>query len=257
MVTEITPAIDWEGWLARWDALQNGYFPQRENRFTALVNAVAVCAGATPRILDLGAGPGTLSLRVLNRLPGARVVAIDNDPVLIEVGRQVLGRHGERVRWLDADLSDPAWASQLPDGSEFDVAVSSTALRWLDCEDLSPLYQTLAALLRPGGVFLDADHIAYGPDQARIALLATGIRTAELLPVQHHVDDWSSWWSAIEGERGLTDAFADRRRRGHDHPSHATASSYEFHREALLEAGFSEVGTLWQRLSDRVLVAIR
>ena len=50
---------------------------------------------------------------------------------------------------------------------------------------------------------------------------------------------------------------AERARRWHTHPHEDEAHSYEFHRSALFAAGFVEVGTLWQHLANRVLVAIR
>src|SRR4029077_15223279 len=80
------PDDDWPRWLARWDAQQQRHIPDREERFTAMVDALAAFAGPRPRVLDLGCGPGSLSARVLDRIPGASVVAIDADPVLLAVG---------------------------------------------------------------------------------------------------------------------------------------------------------------------------
>ena len=55
----------------------------------------------------------------------------------------------------------------------------------------------------------------------------------------------------------LAAEVAERERRWHTHPHEDEAHSYEFHRSALFSAGFVEVGTLWQHLANRVLVAIR
>ena len=82
---------DFARWLARWDAQQQRHIPDREERFAAMVDAVAAFAGPEPRVLDLGCGPGSLSARVLDRIPGASVVAIDADPVLLAIGRGALG----------------------------------------------------------------------------------------------------------------------------------------------------------------------
>ncbi len=62
---------DFANWLARWDAQQQRHIPDREERFSAMVDAVAAFAGAEPRVLDLGCGPGSLSARLLDRIPGA------------------------------------------------------------------------------------------------------------------------------------------------------------------------------------------
>ena len=130
--------IDWAGWLARWDAQQASYLPHREDRFDAIVAAVGAATGHEPRILDIGSGPGSLARRVLDRLPNSQVVALDNDPVLLELGRNALAAYGDRLQWLDADLCDPTWLSRLPDGARFHAVVSATALHWLNADHLPP-----------------------------------------------------------------------------------------------------------------------
>ena len=60
-------------WVARWDSQQLGYLPDREERFTALIDAVQEgTSRPDPLVLDLGAGPGSLAVRLLDRLPAAR-----------------------------------------------------------------------------------------------------------------------------------------------------------------------------------------
>ena len=79
-------------WIARWEVQQQGYLPDREDRFTALIDAVEEATGRRdPLVLDLGCGPGSLSVRLLDRMPAARVVAIDTDPVLLALGRSAYG----------------------------------------------------------------------------------------------------------------------------------------------------------------------
>src|SRR5215469_13543454 len=48
-------------WIDRWDAQQEVFMPDREERFTALIDAVAETAGREdPLVIDLGCGPGSL-----------------------------------------------------------------------------------------------------------------------------------------------------------------------------------------------------
>ncbi len=75
-------------WIERWDVQQQGYLPDREDRFTALIDAVAEAAGRPdPLVLDLGSGPGSLAVRLLQQLPAATVVALDADPLTLGLGR--------------------------------------------------------------------------------------------------------------------------------------------------------------------------
>jgi hypothetical protein len=48
-----------------------------------------------------------------------------------------------------------------------------------------------------------------------------------------------------------------RWRNGRDYPDHDHAADLALHGRALLDAGFAETDTVWQHLTDRVLVAVR
>jgi SAM-dependent methyltransferase len=253
-VSNHSEATDWARWLARWDAQQQRHIPDREERFSAIVDALAAFVGPEPRVLDLGCGPGSLSARVLRRLPGATVVAIDTDPVLLAIGRGALGAN-DGLSFLDTDLRSD-WVRTLPDPGPYDAAVSTTALHWLGLEQLVRLYRTLAGVLRPGAIFLDGDRIDFDHDQAAIAAGAGHVQPA-WPDAPEGAEDYDAWWSAAVAEPALTAEVAERARRAHDHPHDDNAHSYEFHASALFAAGFAEVGTLWQHLANRVLVAVR
>lgn len=245
---------DFTNWLARWDAQQQRHIPDREERFTAMVDAVAAFAGPDPRVLDLGCGPGSLSSRVLSRLPDATVVAIDADPVLLAIGRGAIGA-ADRVQFVDADLRGD-WISALPSPGPYDAAVSTTALHWLDLEQLVGLYQTLSRALRPGAVFLDGDRFDFNHDQTAIAAGARQVRP-EWPDAPEGAEDYDAWWASVIDEPALAHEVAERERRWHDHPHGDEAHSVEFHQSALFAAGFVEVSTIWQHLANRVLIAIR
>ena len=108
-----SPSIDWGMWLRRWDAQQAAYLPDREERFTAMLDVLDVLLPEEFVALDLASGPGAISQRLLGRFPRARCVAVDFDPVLLTMGQAVLGDQGGRLRWVTADLSDPAWGEAL------------------------------------------------------------------------------------------------------------------------------------------------
>jgi len=96
-------------------------------------------------VLDAGCGSGRVTERLLERLPGGRVIALDASPSMVEAARARLGRFGERVRYVVADLAEP-----LPlDTATVDAVLSTAALHWVRNHDT--LYGHLAAPLRPGG----------------------------------------------------------------------------------------------------------
>ena len=254
-------------WIGRWDRQQEVYLADREERFTALIDAVETGAGRSdPLIIDLGCGPGSLAVRLLDRLPAATVVAVDADPVTLSLGRAAYaGRPG--LRFADLDMRVPGWEAGLglDPGQQADAVVSTTALHWLTGPELRALYRALGVLLRRGGLFLDGDHLRLDQGSAPvIAGLERVLEEREALrrfPDGHagRADDWAQWWRAVIADPALTDAAAERARRGLDASSHDQAAGVRLdtHVSALRAAGFAEVGTIWQRGGNRLLCAVR
>lgn len=142
-------------WIARWDLQQEGYLPDREERFTALIDAVEALGKPDPLVLDLGCGPGSLSARLLERLPKAEVVAIDADPLLLGLGRAAY----PTLTFASVDLRQPGWTKTLGLKRSVDAAVSTTALHWITGAELETVYAEVASVLRPGGLLLNGDHL--------------------------------------------------------------------------------------------------
>lgn len=254
MTDVVRAATDWPAWLGRWEAQQGREMPDREERFAAMIDVLEALCGGQPHVVDLGAGPGSLARRIIERLPGARVTAIDMDPVLLAIGRNALGDMGGRLSWLDADLRS-RWSAQA-DGP-VDAAVSATALHWLRTEALAGLYRHLGTVLRPGGVFVNGDGMALPASEPRLSAAARAIRERRRDAAAGVGESWEEWWAAVVAEPGLADAIVERDRRHHDHPDHANQADLATHLVLLRQAGFAEADTLWQHLGDRVLVAIR
>jgi SAM-dependent methyltransferase len=245
-------------WIGRWDAQQQEFMPEREERFTALIDAVAEGTGrADPLVVDLGCGPGSLSVRLLDRLPGATVIAVDTDPLLLALGRAAWGdRRG--LRFADLDLREPGWAARLGLDRPADAVVSTTALHWLTPEALAALYAEVAAVLRPGGLLLDGDHLR--EDQSQAPALARLGRALVQCAVRRHPDSgetWSGWWAAVRADPALAGLAASRDQRQIETEHHGSpAGLLATHVEALQKAGFAEIGTLWQLGDNRLLCAV-
>jgi SAM-dependent methyltransferase len=247
-------------WIDRWDRQQEESLPDREDRFTALIDAVEEGAGRPdPLVLDLGCGPGSLAVRLLDRLPGATVIGIDADPVSLTLGQAAYsGRPG--LRLLDLDLRIPGWSGRLGLGRPADAAVSTTALHWLYEPDLRAVYAELATVLRPGGLLLNGDHFNLDEKQSpTLARLDLALRHREDLRrfPGGHSESWHAWWEGVAGDPLLAEHVAERKRRYVDAGHHGTESTLlATHVEALRLAGFAEIGTLWQRGDNRLLCGV-
>ena len=248
-------------WIGRWDQQQQEYLPDREDRFTALIDAVEEGAGRPdPLVLDLGSGPGSLSVRLLDRIPAATVIAVDADPLLLALGRAAYGDRA-RLRFADCDLRTSGWAAALGLSRPADAAVSTTALHWLPGPALRAMYAELATALRPGGLLLDGDHFK-GDENACPVIEKLGealiTREEQRRFPQGHRETWTGWWQAVAADPGLAGLAARRERLRLDSEHHGSPSGWlATHVEALRAAGFSEVGTLWQRGNNRILCGVR
>jgi SAM-dependent methyltransferase len=250
-------------WIERWDRQQEVYMPDREDRFTALIDAVEAGAGrADPLVLDLGCGPGSLAVRLLARLPEATVAGIDTDPVTLALGRSAYADLAG-LRFVDLDLRTPGWASRLglEPGRQPDAVVSTTALHWLSAAELRNLYVALAGMLRPAGLFLDGDHLRLdetsSPVLARLDRVLEERESERRFPDGHagRAEDWDEWWQAVAADPALAGFAAER---GGRHGEHGPEGArLGVHMSALRAAGFAEVGTLWQRGGSRLLCGVR
>jgi SAM-dependent methyltransferase len=106
------------------------------------------------RVLDLGSGDGRLLDAVLQARPAASGVALDFSPLMLQ---QLATRFGptSRVAVIDHNLDRP-----LPPLGTFDAVVSSFAIHHLEHERKRELYAEVWALLNPGGVFCNLEHVA-------------------------------------------------------------------------------------------------
>lgn len=248
----------WRDWVRRWDAQQEVYIQQRARVFEVMLSLLHHLAGDDITVLDLAAGTGAISARLLVRRPAARSVAVDVDPVLLHLGRHAHGDFDGRLRWVKANLTDPSWVDKLGQ-DHFDAVLSATATHWLRPPELAELYRCLATLLVPGGVFLNADHLPLPAHLHRITkTLRAEDERRQAVASTAGAETWEGWWDALRAESALTDAFAERDRifppAGRwDRKSPDLA----FHEAALNEAGFTEAGVVWQDLDERLLLALR
>ncbi|NGM16319.1 class I SAM-dependent methyltransferase [Verrucosispora sp. WMMA2044] len=241
-------------WQESWDRQQEAYLPDREHRFAAMLDAVdAVREAAPPRLLDLAGGTGTISMRALRRFPDAEVTLVDLDPALLALATASLD---DRATIVTADLSRPDWATALPH-RRYDAVLTATALHWLPAERLRALYPEIHDLLRPGGVFVNADHM---PDDGLPELTKRLLARAEEHRAARYaagaVLSWSQWWEQAEQDPNLAPLVRQR------HAIYPTGHSPEWtppiswHLTALTDAGFTEVGTLWRGAADAAVIAV-
>jgi SAM-dependent methyltransferase len=244
---------DWAGWAATWEARMRAFFPKRQESIAAMLEVmVELLPAGRWRLLDLGAGTGSLTRILLDRFPAATVVALDLDPVLMTIGRKTLGDGGGRLTWSQTDLRAPDWPEQLGRRVDqpFDAVVSLATLHHFNARELAAIYRGLAGLVRPGGLVLNAEGLAAGSPTSRLARQLDEARRRGSPPPD-------GWWEAIGADPDFAEAVEERERlrdRMRGTPRHSSA---EGHCRALRRAGFAEAAVAWRYLDEALVVGLR
>ena len=137
---------------SQYTASRSRLVPGLDAFYGVAVDALALIRPAPRRILDLGAGTGLLSARVIEAFPDADLELLDaSEPMLAEAR----GRLGASVTAVHVqDMADA-----LPDGP-FDAVVSALAIHHLPDVDKRVLVGRVHDVLRPGGGFVNAEQVA-------------------------------------------------------------------------------------------------
>lgn len=192
--------------------------PQLDRFYGSVPEAVGLIGpgedgeGEALRILDLGAGTGMLSAVVAEAFPAATFTLFDFSPRMLEQASALLG---ERAETVAGDMYEG-----IPAGP-WDAVISALAIHHMTDEGKRSVYGAAFRELKPGGVFVNAEHVL-----------------AETPELQEY---FAEWHRRQAYEKGLTDAeWADTlERMSHDH-----LSPLSIQLEWLKETGFTDVDCL-------------
>jgi SAM-dependent methyltransferase len=244
--------LDWHHWFERWEAMQNCYIPQRLYRFNLMLQLANLSSEGEAQILNLGCGPGSLAFHALQHYPNARIVAVDFDPVLLAMGQQIAKETTDRIQFMQTDIRQTgSWAEYR---GIFDLVLSATALHWLNAEHLAQTYQRIHQVLKPGGWFMNSDHIASDNPE-------TQTRYREMLQAKQRAafratgaDDWNGFWENLGRELGHLDLQA-LRNEAEFWEGTEDGQPKQFHIAVLRQCGFEYVEFHWQDLGEAVIGA--
>lgn len=112
--------------------------------------------GGKPRILDLGAGTGLLTSFIAQKYPDGHFTLVDLSEKMLAVAQERFAAAGisRNCEYISSDFID------YPFGDDtFDAVVSALSIHHLTDGDKERLYRKCYHMLRPGGVFVNADQV--------------------------------------------------------------------------------------------------
>lgn len=251
-----TRRIDYMEWTLRWDRMQERYIAQRYERIRLIIDTIRGTQKKVANILDLGCGAGTLTWAALDAFPGAQVYGVDFDPTLLPLAEACLVDVSHRTHLILADLRDASWLQLAR--AKMDAVISATALHWLSPEQLSTLYKQLAGVLRPKGIFLNADHVAsdHAPLQQAWEQNRDKIRAQRK---DLDGETWPEFWQSYAQALGLEVGQIHQRviDGWNENESVEQGLPLAWHFDQLRAAGFTSVDCFWRCDCDAIYGGIR
>lgn len=127
--------------------------PERELQTETILSLIPEPDGA-PLAMDICCGAGGLTVAMLERFQGLRVLALDGSPSMLETTRAAAGDRADRLETALIDIAATAW--RIPP-EPLHAVVSSLAIHHLDGAGKQALFADIYAALKLGGVFVMAD----------------------------------------------------------------------------------------------------
>lgn len=134
-----------------------GAIPHANEQIDVMLRLIRAACPNVETFLDLGCGDGILGRAILQQYPHAQGVFVDFSEPMLAAARELLGDEGETAVIL-ADYGEPDWTKQL--NGLFDVVVSGYSIHHQPDERKREIYAEIYDLLRPGGLFINVEHIA-------------------------------------------------------------------------------------------------
>lgn len=133
------------------------FTPSREEQISSLVSLIPARENEFFTVIDLGAGSGYLSSKILQAYPNVHVIAVDNDEQMLKAAKENLKVFGNRAEVISADLQHKLWFANMP--QQVRCFVSSLVFYNLSDNLKKSLFHNLYTLLDAKGAILLVDII--------------------------------------------------------------------------------------------------
>lgn len=139
-----------------------GAIPLAAEQLAVMVRVIQEARPNLDNFLDIGCGDGLLGQAVLAHYPDAHGILLDFSQPMIEAARHKLAARKENLTFIVQDYGVPLWLESVKSYAPFDVIVSGFSIHHQPDSRKRELYQEIFDLLKPGGIFLNLEHIAPG-----------------------------------------------------------------------------------------------
>lgn len=132
--------------------------PQAAEQLDVMLRLIQAARPDLHNFLDLGCGDGILARAVLSRYPQAQGVLLDFSEPMLSAARQHLDL--PNITFVAQDYGLPAWVDSVRIHAPYDAIVSGYSIHHQPDARKRELYAELYDLLKPGGIFINIEHVA-------------------------------------------------------------------------------------------------
>jgi ubiquinone/menaquinone biosynthesis C-methylase UbiE len=134
--------------------------PLAQEQIDVMLRLIAACGKPVSSFLDLGCGDGVLSAAIVQRFPHAEGVLADFSEPMLEAAKKRFASQIVSLHFANVDYGLASWTQSVEDWSPFDAIVSGYSIHHQPDTRKREIYGEIFGLLRPGGVFINVEHVS-------------------------------------------------------------------------------------------------
>ncbi len=133
--------------------------PLAPEQIDVMLRIIQTARPQVENFLDLGCGDGILGQAILTKYPQAKGILLDFSEPMIQAAKSKL-EPKYQVEFIAQDFGKKEWVDSLQGKRPFDVIVSGLAIHHQPDVRKREIYGEIYDLLKPGGIFLNMEHVA-------------------------------------------------------------------------------------------------
>ncbi len=134
--------------------------PLAQEQIGVMMSILKFHAQPVDNFLDLGCGDGILAAAVLGTYPSSRGVLVDFSEPMLAQAREALKEYAGQLIFLNLDYGEASWVEAVRGKGPFDAIVSGYSIHHQPDERKRAIYEEIFSLLKPGGWFVNIEHVA-------------------------------------------------------------------------------------------------